>query len=57
MSDNRRVYRTIRMAMKQLYPQKPMDKVCPNADNTGRAGQWDSAGQELSIAHDCPQSS
>jgi len=40
MSDNRRIYRTIRMAIKQLFP--PNRKVIlPPVDHLGCDGGWD----------------
>ena len=48
--DNRRVYRTIRMAIKQLYPTEPKGNLARRLTNIGRAGGGNSTGQELSIA-------
>jgi hypothetical protein len=52
MSDNRRVYRTIRKAILQMYPSQPKGITARMLT----AGQWDCAVQELPIADHRPKS-
>ena len=50
MSDNRRVYRTIRKAIQQLYPKSPKGNLARHLNTHGGLGKWYCARQELPIA-------
>jgi hypothetical protein len=52
MSDNHRVYRTIKQAIVSRRTEK---QYCANADHPGSVGEWHCAGQELPTAYDCLQ--